>query len=295
MKKICSLMLAAMLLLMALPICVSATGTPEDITPDDLYVKDGLTVWCDAFESATVPTRGTWQGKEGYVDLLGAWKATDGGSGITYSNSSAFGYGSLVGVEIPPSLLGEGSYTVEALVAPKGVTDIDTGERYTDTLGALSHDLAMEFGPFKASAHPALSGAASSLSLHYYYAAKGGYLANGAEFLTWNSFLGMGMDEAFTYSINHVTDGTSSKYLIKNNALTANSMTISADDYVPFTASDCHARLFCYFPVTLYSVRVYNRALTDAERAQNHFADLCKYHEVDLSAFWHLLEFGRDH
>lgn len=37
--------------------------------------------------------------------------------------------------------------------------------------------------------------------------------------------------------------------------------------------------------VAYYAFRLYNRTLTDMERAQNHFADLCAYHQVDLTEF----------
>ncbi len=39
-------------------------------------------------------------------------------------------------------------------------------------------------------------------------------------------------------------------------------------------------------PGTLYAIRVYDRMLTDAERAQNHFADLCAYYKLDLTDFY---------
>ena len=35
---------------------------------------------------------------------------------------------------------------------------------------------------------------------------------------------------------------------------------------------------------TTYAVRVYNRALTDAERLQNHFVDIAAYLGADISA-----------
>lgn len=37
--------------------------------------------------------------------------------------------------------------------------------------------------------------------------------------------------------------------------------------------------------VAYHAFRLYNRTLTDMERAQNHFADLCAYHQVDLTEF----------
>ncbi|MBQ1254729.1 MAG: hypothetical protein IIX91_02980, partial [Clostridia bacterium] len=36
---------------------------------------------------------------------------------------------------------------------------------------------------------------------------------------------------------------------------------------------------------TVYSVRLYDRALTEAERTQNAFADVVRYHKVDLTAY----------
>ncbi len=36
---------------------------------------------------------------------------------------------------------------------------------------------------------------------------------------------------------------------------------------------------------TVYAIRVYDRALTEDELMQNHFADLCAYYQLDLTAF----------
>ncbi len=39
-------------------------------------------------------------------------------------------------------------------------------------------------------------------------------------------------------------------------------------------------------PGTLYAIRVYDRVLSDDERAQNHFADVCAYYKLDLTNFY---------
>ncbi len=38
-------------------------------------------------------------------------------------------------------------------------------------------------------------------------------------------------------------------------------------------------------PADVYAIRIYNRVLTEAELLQNHFADLCAYYGLDVSAF----------
>ncbi len=44
-------------------------------------------------------------------------------------------------------------------------------------------------------------------------------------------------------------------------------------------------RMFADVPSTVYAIRVYDHALSSEEQLQNHFADLCAYHQLDLGRF----------
>ena len=64
---------------------------------------------------------------------------------------------------------------------------------------------------------------------------------------------------------------------------------IPADCIIPATDTS-KFRLMGQIAGTVYSVRVYDRVLSEAERAQNHFADLVYYYGLDISAIEAALE-----
>lgn len=47
-------------------------------------------------------------------------------------------------------------------------------------------------------------------------------------------------------------------------------------------------------PSNIYAVRYYDRALTDAERTQNYFADLCKWYKLDMGLYASLADTYRE-
>ncbi len=282
MKRFFSIALALILSLGVVPLTASASETA--VSADELYVENGLVTGCVAYDPTGVPASGVWQGEKGSVTLIGNWKANADGKGIGYASTTA----NFSGIELSTEALG-GSYTVETVITPLGILDGETGARKTDV---ASHDLALQIGPFKAFGNPSIDTADTSLALRYYYAANGGFVANGSSFATWNSFLGYDVTDVFTYAIDHATDGRDSRYVVRHDGVAANVLAVSEEDFVPLSASDGRAQLFCYFPIELYAVRVYNRVLSEAERAQNHFADLLLYHGIELSLFWDLLDDG---
>lgn len=63
---------------------------------------------------------------------------------------------------------------------------------------------------------------------------------------------------------------------------------IFAKCHRPYYISDSTATVFKMFsqtPVSAYSIRLYNKALNSNEKAQNHFADLAAYYELDMAGF----------
>ncbi len=281
MKRILAVCITLVLLLGAFPF--TAHASDETVDAHSLYVTDGLKVQCLAYDNADVPPFSSWNGDVGSVNLIGNWEKNENGKGISYATKNA----QFMGIDISPEFLGGGSYTIETVITPLGVIDNETGERKQ---GAVSHDLALQIGPFKAFGYPSLDGVDTSLALRYYYASTGGFSANGNTYATWNSFLAYDTTDVLNYTIRHTTDGKSSRYQILHDGIVSGVMEIGEEDYVPFELTDGRAQLFCYFPVNVYAVRVYNRALSDAERAQNHFADLLLYHRIDLSLFWNYLD-----
>ena len=279
MKRFFSLFLALILSFGVLPFAAGASETVTDAK--DLYVQNGLKALCLAYDPTDIPASGNWQGEVGGVTLIGNWSANESGKGIGYASKSA----NFSGIELPTEALGA-SYTVEAVITPAGVLDSETGERKT---GAASHDLAIQLGAFKAYGEAGVDTPQNSLALRYYYAPSGGLNANGGEYATWNSFLGYGVKDVMTYAVDHETDGASSRYVVRHDGVAANVLTVGEEDFVPFHLTDGRAQLFCYFPIDLYAVRVYDRVLTEAERAQNRFADLLLYHGIDPSLFWQLM------
>ena len=71
--------------------------------------------------------------------------------------------------------------------------------------------------------------------------------------------------------------------VVYDGARTVTSL-VNSFDILPSRGSEF--KLMRETPGTLYAIRVYDRVLTDAERAQNHFADVCNFYQLDLSDFY---------
>lgn len=278
--KLLSLLLAAAMLILAFPLAIPAGAEEES---PSLYVQDGLVMLLDAFDpqNGTLDlTAGTWKSSKGNATatLEGAWKAEK--QGISYALSAISGG---TGLNLGYANLPKGSFTVEAVAAAHGLTNPDGSKVPFDSTYGPSYAYSFAFGPFKGYGFPGKRGEGvanpnadpryCSHEVMWYYAAQGSNVVWLADDYVWNDHLDTPTDVAITATFN----AAGVTYALYDGANKAHTIAVKQ----PATECDEMFRLFTSFPATVYAVRVYDRVLSAAERAQNHFADLCAYAGVD--------------
>ncbi len=287
--------------------CGIDTELADRVTPyyTTLYVQDGLVALLDAMnkdeETSTVNlTDGRWYSSLGntafYASLVGKdlWKKGADGKGVgfslTYDKRST-----TVGLDLGIDALPSGSYTIEYIASFAGLTDAN-GNRYMDSESPYGYNFENAFvaGPLKQLSFPCdrPSGKDGNMEQRWFYVKSGGWAAvsYAAKFKT-SHLKGSATDYIFSEAIVHsLTASNEATYSFYSNTKKLGSFTIASADYVAHNATAENLfRLFYQYPATVYSVRVYDRALDEAARKQNHFADLIAYFGFDVSSFWSTL------
>ena len=287
------------------------------IDPSQLYITDGLTMWLDAFDPATTTVDlagGKWYDKTGngkYATFKGGntWWVMRQAGGVGYDMSKAQWDASYkeVGLIFDSNVLPNEGFTVEVLLDARGPSNAD-GTRYMDSsakYGIYKADVsAFDFGGLRC-----MQFGGSTVSSHYM--TRWFYHVN-----TWNAHQKMEWvikdsttlaDPAIaTMSVTYVDMGNEHVVynMFYNGALdftfdntTHNSTnpeknphfnTEGGKKYIPM--SEGNFSLLNGFPGTLYSVRIYNRTLTDDEVRINHMADLLSYFKIDLEKYGMLFD-----
>ena len=197
------------------------------------------------------------------------------------------------------SLLPEEDYTIETIMAPEGITvEDDKGNitRYYDTYTkyGIYNEKAFMLGPFRAMGFACYSHAdAAAMERRWMY--QNGY---GWDYIPPTGRVQVGTDNAFSslatgqivsYSILHdfalnEESLPTSVYTILCDSSVAMKTTIDADMYMTKgEIVDNAFELWRGLASTMYSVRVYDRVLTEDERLQNYVADVCYYLDLDTS------------
>ena len=280
-------------------------GFAEDY--DALLVKDGLVGWFDAYDAGNGTVdfgTGLWHNRAGNsVAVLGTsyWKARAKG-GIGYDLRSYlewFRFGNQTGIDFGVKHLPEEDFTVEFVFSPDGIVDGEgndvyhTEEMNGDMWGLYSPNRspwvfgALHFMQFMPSAAPS----GSSLMVRGMYSYNQSYNQTG-----YGNCLGDGKlvenlhnPASFHMTFDHTAAGDfdGARYVWKRNgeeifAFDNKATSVAAAaTYLP--NKDGAFRLFYGFPGTVYTVRVYDRVLSEEERRQNYFSDLCRLLGIDVS------------
>ena len=353
-KKLLATLLVLCTLLSALPMLASPAAAAEAETATDydaLYVKDGLSVWLDAFDSSEANTdidleANTWKSKVGSAvatlaeGTLFPWeRRAAGGIGWTQKGSVSESI-QPNGIFLDPSLIPAGDYTAEFVIATEGIT-ADDGSRWVhkyDLDKAESSDPEVQkqagnrygigagevfaIGAFRTYSYYCMAchwrpstgaenhGIADQLSHRWYFTglnytdhytsinnnknSLGRYLTQEGKMRTFapTDVYNMTMvlerptqdsvNVSVTYNGENAARGsyTAEDFggtLIANNA--------GYDAGGTPQANRVKLQFMVGMAGTVYSIRLYSRALTDAERTQNAFADVVRYHKVDLTAY----------
>ncbi|MBQ5791179.1 MAG: hypothetical protein IIW19_00535, partial [Clostridia bacterium] len=298
-----------------LPVQASeAKEAKSDTDYSALYVQDGLTLFFEAYTGETLDLdAGKWYASNDstkFITLANAngnlrwtYNAAKGGVGyqMTFNQWSSLaqvsgGKNPNVGLVLDFSYLPEDEYTVETVLLWQGLTNEDgtiykMADPSIEKWGIHTRNFSpVALGPLQAlgfvsDADSAACPQAMTNSLRWFY-------SNATWAATKENTAKVAID----------------RHQVANNAVSAISVTMANDQYGfysggtllttfdPLTKSAAltaqgilpHAGEFHFlygYAGTAYTVRVYDRALTEAEMQQNHFADLAASVNLDISAY----------
>ena len=278
---------------------------------DSLYVTEGLVGLLSSYNGFSTPTlfgegsvNWTNVAKEGSFGVLygkGWQRSADGGLQIretvdaVYAEKSVFSHhrsrdNFYLGLDY--SLLPERDYTLEVVTAPEGITiqnedgSISPYVDYFSTYG-IYNERTFSIGPLRCMGYACNSHVSSgSFEKWFVYQSKGCWddTSSRNQIGRDRTFQGIELGKILTYTIDHDFDEEegSARYVMSRNNVADLKASIPASAYIaPSASAEKDFYLMRGLASTLYSVRLYNRVLTDAEKLQNRVADVCYYFDLD--------------
>ncbi len=290
---------------------IAQLSSPFDMS-ETLYVTDGLTVLLSAYNGVSTDliesgeSAVLWQNAVtvgSFATLKGTgWKRNASG-GVTivktiedYTLSpsgtmflSNEDYALVLNAEMLPAE----SYTVEYVANPVGITNED-GTRFIDSLSkyGIYSENGTAIGPLRAmqfACYSAGSGKGAQMERRWNYGvgdtpfASAGGRPTLAAYAYDYSWYGLARDRILTTTITLDTTAGGHSYRFYSDLEALGSAGIESANVISVKEADYMFRLMGGMAGTIYSVRVYNRVLTAAEMAQNHFADLIYFYGIDIS------------
>ncbi|MBQ8907630.1 MAG: right-handed parallel beta-helix repeat-containing protein [Clostridia bacterium] len=284
-----------------------------------LYVTDGLQVLLSSYDGFSTATRmgesevmwgnAVKAGSYGTLVGKGWYRSEDGGLKIRDTVSQADADAHTVTIRartndnfyltLDYELLPDGDYTIETILAPEGTTvesEDGTISRYFDDYSTYGkyYERAFVLGALRCMGFSCYSHVGDAqMQRRWLYQSTGdwdhppatGRVQVGVD----NALAEVAVDEIINYAIVHdmIEDadaGTSSQYKILYNRGISASLTVGADKYMTNDeVEDKHFDIWRGLASTMYSVRVYDRILTEAEMLQNYVADVCYYFDLDVT------------
>ena len=289
---------------------------------ESLYVTDGLVVLLSAYDGFSTGTRidaengVIWTNavKAGtYGTLVGAgwYRNEDGGLRIRETVSQADADAKKVNLrtrsgadfylDLDYSLLPAEDYTIETVLSPEGITVEDEQGNitwYTDDYSTYGryYERAFILGAFRCMGFACYShNANGNMERRWLYQSEGGWddykpLPARVHVGTDKALGGLTPGQIINYTIKHdlirntETDALSSQYTILGDGNVYMNSGISSDMYIAKDdVKDQRFNIWRGLASTMYSVRVYDRLLTEDEMLQNRVADICYYFNLDVS------------
>ncbi len=290
----------------------------EDTT---LYVTDGLQILLTSYDGFSTATRFgesevLWANavKSGtYGTLIGRdwYRSEDGGIKTRDTVSQADADAKKVNFRTRKGddfyltfnydMLPDEDYTLETVLAPEGITveaEDGTISRYFDDYSTYGryYERAFVLGAFRCMGFACYSHIGDgNMQRRWLYQTSGDWdspPASGRKQIGMdNALREVAVDEIINYTIVHnyrldevENENVASAYNILYNRGLSASMTVNSEDYIANAdVQDKHFDVWRGLASTMYAVRVYDRILSDEELLQNYVADVCYYHDLDVS------------
>ena len=278
---------------------------------DLLYVTEGLTGIFSSFEGYSTAliagaTASQWVNGLNVTQtatLKGeGWHAEETSGFTIYRTYEEYQQNKTFGVYLPAELLPEKDFTLEFVSAPMGLSTIDEDGnrvRYIDTITSTGtwNEYGIGVGPFRAyqAACYREPGKDAQLERRWVYNATGGISQNVPSGEKWKNiardtvWAGLDLHEVVTTTLSMRCADNVPSYSFFHNGEAVFSLDIESEKYKTNAESGNMFQLMVGVAGTIYSVRVYDRVLTSAERQRNHVADLHYFYGIDVSALFDLV------
>ena len=251
---------------------------------------ENITVWSNAVDPSTYGVlQGTGWTKNAtggftLVKTLADYAGTrpediPAGKYADYSSKEAYG------LTFDGSLLPSADFTVELVANPVGITNED-GTRFIDSYSRYGTwiENGMAIGPLRAMQFSCYrpSGYDGQMHRRWNYATGDSpYISSNAQAILVDTYWqALDLKEIVTFTVMMEVTSASHNYTIAQDNYSAY-VAIPNEKVITNEEANNMFRLMHGVAGTIYSVRVYNRALTKAEQAQNHMADLVYYYGID--------------
>ncbi|MBO5755802.1 MAG: right-handed parallel beta-helix repeat-containing protein [Clostridia bacterium] len=287
---------------------LAAVLTPDISLDEVLYVTDGLvalyasyvnygtgemdmggvTGWMNAVNPAQMATiRGSgWE------------KGANGGYTIV-KDLAAYNAEKSFGIYLPVSALPDKSFTLEFVATPDGITtENEDGSRshYIDEVTPTGtwHEYGIAIGPYRGyqAACYRNPGKDAQMERRWTYSATGGLAAAKWKYrfrdTAWEKF-SYGQTTTYAISFAHSSD-SNSIYTHYSDQVRLGAMEVTAEEYITNSEAGNMFQLMVGVAGTVYSVRVYDRVLSEDEMARNHVADLLYYYDLDVTVLLEVME-----
>lgn len=307
-KRVLSLLLVACMLLSMVPVfssvAVAADAEKADYDYSTLYVTDGLLGLYTAYlgDSSLDLANGKWadiSGKGNDATVNGTWTAgTYGGFGYDAATIDTN-----TNLTFPSTMLPTDEYTLEIVSAVRGVTADGDGATQTN---AFNQYAGISLGRLRGFFWCGPKGETGNYAERYMNGLTC-FVTEAASAATdqWNKVgsaaaTGIGWNNSMTgwrgdTSVVNVTIGlhsTETQYVYTYWKDAVN-VTPSVTDYpcasvCGITEGSAYQGQFVLFrgtPASAYAVRLYDDILAADEKAQNHFADVCAFYQLDMTGF----------
>lgn len=286
------------------------------VTADDsLYIKDGLRVLTAAYSSfhtGSISTESSisWFNAAvvgEYITVKGkGWELRPDGGYYMIKDYGEFSKDRAFGLYLTPDMLPEDDYTVQMVINPTGIVEYDDAEtktysrRYVDvsTTYGLHYEHGFSIGPLRCLIFPSKAEGGDRAGLEKRWCYDSGdrcwNISGRNHIFTENAWNFTDINEILSYAITFDRD-TSAKevtYKVYSNNTIVNTK-VHADRYTNEQANNMF-QLMCSMPGGVFSVRVYDRALTQEELIQNHAVDIIYYYNLDTTLLDKVLVFFKD-
>lgn len=269
-----------------------------------LYVTRGLTVLLAAYDGyATDYTvasdkKTIWMNGVGdeptFATLEGTGWTRNVAGGFTivktvadYNGTSFLTWKERFGLTLDGSMIPSGEYTVELVANPVGITELD-GTRHIDDHSPTGtfNENGFAIGPLRALQFSCYRSAGNDGQMERRWVYGTGNTPNqdsGWKTLVSEShWQGLGLNDVVTLRISLSITANQHTYSIRQDR-NVKKFSIATENVILNENADNMFRLMHGVAGTIYSARVYDRVLSEAELAQNRMADLIYYYDVDAA------------